>query len=45
MRARIVLLAAKRRSDKDIPLKLDTERCVVARWRAWFLAVAVEGLL
>lgn len=45
MRARIVLLAADGISDKDIALKLDTDRRVAARWRARFLAAGVEGLL
>lgn len=45
MRARIVLLAADGRSDKDIALKLDTDRRVAARWRTRFLAAGVEGLL
>jgi transposase len=45
MRARIVLLAAAGMSDKDIALKLLTDRRVAARWRARFLAVGVDGLL
>jgi transposase len=44
-RARIVLLAAGGMSDKDIALKLDTDRRVAARWRARFLASGVDGLL
>ncbi len=44
MRAKIVLLAADGMSDKDIAQKLDTDRRVVARWRARFLAAGVEGL-
>ena len=45
MRARIVLLAADGMSDKDIAVKLDTDRRVAARWRARFLAAGVDGLL
>ena len=45
MRARIVLLAGDGMSDKDIALKLDTDRRVAARWRARFLAAGVDGLL
>lgn len=45
LRARIVLLAASGMSDKDIGHKLDTDRRVVARWRARFLAAGVDGLL
>ena len=45
MRARIVLLAGDGLSDKDIASKLDTDRRVAARWRARFLAAAVDGLL
>jgi transposase len=45
MRARIVLLAGHGMSDKDIALKLDTERRVAARWRARFLAAGVDGLM
>ena len=45
MRARIVLLASGGMSDKDIALKLDTDRRVAARWRARFLAAGVDGLL
>ena len=45
MRARIVLLASGGMSDKDIAIKLDTDRRVVARWRSRFLAVGVDGLL
>jgi len=44
-RARIILLAAEGMSDKDIAEKLLTERRVVARWRARFLAAGVDGLL
>jgi transposase len=45
MRARIVLLAGHGMSDKDIALKLDTDRRVAARWRARFLAAGVDGLM
>jgi len=45
MRARIVLLASHGMSDKDIALKLDTDRRVAARWRARFLAAGVDGLM
>ena len=45
LRARILLLAAEGMSDKTIAAKLGTERRVVARWRARFLAVGVHGLL
>ena len=45
MRARIVLMAAKGMTDKDIAQKLDTDRRVAARWRARFLAAGVDGLL
>ena len=45
MRARIVLLAADGASDKDIAVKLDTDRRVAARWRARFLAAGVDGLM
>src|SRR5260221_1999501 len=45
MRTRIVLLAAGGMSDKDIAVKLDTDRRVAARWRARFLAAGVDGLL
>ena len=45
MRARIVLLAGGGMSDKDIALKLDTDRRVAARWRARFLAAGVDGLM
>lgn len=45
MRARIVLMAAEGVSDKDIALKLDTDRRVAARWRARFLAAGVRGLM
>jgi transposase len=45
MRARIVLLAGQGMSDKDIALKLDTDRRVAARWRARFLAAGVDGLM
>ena len=45
MRARIVLMAAEGMSDKDIALKLDTDRRVAARWRARFLAAGVDGLM
>ena len=45
MRARVVLLAAGGMSDKDIALKLETDRRVAARWRARFLAAGVDGLL
>ena len=45
MRARIVLLAADGMTDKDIALKLDSDRRVAARWRARFLAAGVDALL
>ena len=45
MRARIVLMAAKGMTDKDIAEKLDTDRRVAARWRSRFLAAGVDGLL
>lgn len=45
MRARIVLMAGDGMSDKDIALKLDTDRRVAARWRARFLAAGVDGLM
>ena len=45
LRARIVLLAARGVSDKDIALALDIDRRVAARWRARFLASGVDGLL
>ena len=45
LRARIVLLAASGKSDKDIAAVLHLERRVVARWRARFLASGVDGLL
>ena len=45
MRTRIVLLAAKGMSDKDIAQKLLTDRRVAARWRARFLSSGVDGLL
>jgi transposase len=45
LRARIVLMAAAGVSDKDIALKLDTDRRVAARWRARFLAAGVQGLM
>jgi transposase len=45
MRARIVLLAGRGMSDKDIAEKVDTDRRVAARWRARFLAMGVDGLL
>ena len=45
MRARIVLMAAKGMTDKDIAEKLDTDRRVAARWRARFLSAGVDGLL
>ena len=45
MRARIVLMAAKGMSDKDIAQKLLTDRRVAARWRARFLSSGVDGLL
>ena len=45
MRARIVLMAARGMTDKDIAHKLDTDRRVAARWRARFLAAGVDGLL
>ncbi|MFN0301838.1 MAG: helix-turn-helix domain-containing protein [Burkholderiales bacterium] len=45
LRARILLLAAEGMSDKNIAAKLGAERRVVARWRARFLAVGVDGLL
>lgn len=45
LRARIVLLAGGGASDKDIALKLDTDRRVCARWRARFLAAGVDGLM
>ena len=45
MRARIVLMATKGMTDKDIAEKLDTDRRVAARWRARFLAAGVDGLL
>ena len=45
MRTRIVLLAAKGMSDKDIAQKLLTDRRVAARWRARFLVAGVDGLL
>ena len=45
MRTRIVLLAAKGMSDKDIAQKLLTDRRVAARWRARFLSSGVNGLL
>jgi transposase len=44
-RARIVLLAARGVSDKDIALQLDCERRVAARWRARFLSHGIDGLL
>jgi transposase len=45
LRTRIVLLAAKGMSDKDIAQKLLTDRRVAARWRARFLNSGVDGLL
>ena len=45
LRARIVLLAASGLQDKEIALRLDTERRLVARWRARFLVEGVAGLL
>ena len=45
LRARIVLLAAKGDSDKDIAGKLDIDRRVAARWRARYLAAGVDGLM
>ncbi len=44
-RARIVLLAARGLSDKDIAAQVDLERRAVARWRTRYLAVGIEGLL
>jgi len=44
-RARIVLLAARGLSDKDIAAQVNLERRAVARWRARYLAVGIEGLL
>lgn len=44
-RSRIVLQAADGMSDKDIAQELDTDRRVIARWRARFLAAGLNGLL
>ncbi len=44
-RARIVLLAARGLSDKDIAAQVDLERRTVARWRARYLAMGIEELL
>lgn len=41
LRARIVLLAAASKSDKDIAATLSTDRRVAARWRARILAAGV----
>lgn len=45
MRARIILHASDGMSDKGIAERLDTDRRIVARWRARFLAAGVDGLL
>jgi len=45
LRARIVLMAAEGASDKDIALRLDSDRRVAARWRARFLVARVQGLM
>lgn len=45
LRARIVLLAADGRSDKDIAEELGADRRVAARWRGRFLSAGVNGLM
>ena len=44
MRARIVLLAAEGKMNKDIAVELATDQLTVARWRRRFAAHGLAGI-